>query len=85
MPRGQGAIQANFLKEVVPWWVAGGGKDFHFSVSRLRRKALVLTSHIFTSTTAVVEERPREGKEGPLLDSGVFTQEMGPEVGLQWH
>ena len=62
-----------------------GGKDFHFSVSRLRRKALVLTSHIFTSTTAVVEERPREGKEGPLLDSGLFTQVMGPEVGLQWH
>lgn len=33
MPRGQGAIQANFLKEVVPWRVARGGKDFHFSVS----------------------------------------------------
>lgn len=31
MPRGQGAIQANFLKEVVPWRVARGGKDFHFS------------------------------------------------------
>lgn len=31
IPRGQGAIQANFLKEVVPWRVARGGKDFHFS------------------------------------------------------
>lgn len=45
----------------------------------------MLTCHIFTSRTAVVEERPREGKEGPLLDSGLFTQVMGPEVGLQWH
>ena len=44
----------------------------------------MLTSHIFTSTAAVAEERPREGKEGPLLDSGSFMQVMGPGVGLQW-
>ena len=31
MPRRQGAIQVSFLKEVVPWRVARGGKDFHFS------------------------------------------------------
>lgn len=43
----------------------------------------MLTSHIFTSTTAVAEERPREGKEGPPLDSRLIHTGDGARGRLQ--